>query len=222
MIIYIYTIIFFAILMLVMFIKKIYKERNHFFRLLIDSLQVKYDPKVFKQLLEREKKISINGFKSNLSLGAHDSKFEIIIVANLLCKPCMNFFNNLENIYVKYRKSIKFKIILIPNSDNRAEVEIHEYFFSILKKYNHEKVIFDWYKLYDSVSFKKKYIQKKIYKNEFFDSLNHNSKWLERNKLQTTPTVIIQGFILPKCYEIKDIEVILPLLLGEISAYKSF
>lgn len=148
-----------------------------------------------------------NDCPSNIILGCKDSTKNLVVVVNVFCMPCINLCKKIKELHTCFLKDIKVQIVfsMRNKSDNHInEILIDEYskngiegFFYILEKW------FE-YGLYEET----KFIEQHKKGDKKAEVLAHE-KWIVRNNINRTPTLILNGKTLPNIYKIDDIPFLL-------------
>ena len=170
--------------------------------------KLKMDSHVFIGLLHAKDKYDVEG-TSQLTFGNPKAKKQITIISNPHCEPCgithekvdklldhlkeddicVRFiFINFNNDVVK--NSGKFLIAAYLNNNQEATKEIYKKWFT------KERYVID--KTYAKYGFNLNA------ENVLREQCKHE-QWSEQNKMYQTPTVLLNGYILPDIYDIEDI-----------------
>ncbi|MDR0750570.1 MAG: hypothetical protein LBF62_13515 [Tannerellaceae bacterium] len=167
---------------------------------------LKANDDVIKAILSKQSYVEVDKSSSQILFGNKDAEILITILTNPHCTPCARMHSKISDFlsdknskfciqYIfssfgeEFDMSSKFMIAIYLNNPIDEACEIyHEWFtfgrinsFSFFQKY---KVTFDEYCI-----------------NEF----NKHNEWRKNSKLSATPTVLINGYKLPKHYNIEDI-----------------
>jgi uncharacterized membrane protein len=173
-------------------------------------LQLKYNEQVFTSLLQNQS--SILAFPTEglgITIGNPNATKSIVKVCNPYCGPCATAHPELEKI-VKENPEVKAQIIFTTtNNENDRGSKPVKHLLAIASKGDEvltEHALDAWYlakeKNYDQ--FANKYpmngeLQKQAEKIDLMKS------WCDKVKIQYTPTIFIDGYELPKNYQLKDV-----------------
>ncbi len=173
-------------------------------------LQLKYNEQVFNSLLLKQP--TILGYPSDglgITIGNPSATKTIIKVCNPYCGPCAMAHPELEKI-VKENSSIKAQIIFTAtNNENDRGSKPVKHLLAIAAKGDElltELALDDWYlakeKNYDK--FAKKYpLNIELQKQS--EKIDLMKIWCNKVNIQYTPTIFIDGYELPKNYQLKDL-----------------
>lgn len=173
-------------------------------------LQLKYNEQVFTSLLQNQP--SILAYPTDglgITIGNPNATKTIVKVCNPYCGPCATAHPELEKI-IKENPEVKAQIIFTTtnNENDRGSMPV-KHLLAIASKGDEiltEHALDDWYlakeKNYDQ--FANKYpmngeLQKQAGKIDLMKS------WCDKVKIQYTPTIFIDGYELPKNYQLKDV-----------------
>ncbi|MDO9156652.1 MAG: vitamin K epoxide reductase family protein [Sediminibacterium sp.] len=171
---------------------------------------LKFNDDVFWSLLKNQPSI-VNHSTSELgiTIGNPKAKHTIIKVCNPYCGPCAKSHIYLEEI-IKNNSEINLQIIFNSSNDELDMTSIPvKHFLAIAAKNDKDlikNVLDDWYlaedKNYDFLS--KKYPVFSDFVDEIV-KINEMKRWCDNVNIHYTPTIFIDGYQLPKGYQIKDI-----------------
>ena len=171
---------------------------------------LKFNDQVFWSLLKNQPSI-VDHCTSELgiTIGNPNAKHTIIKVCNPYCGPCAKSHIYLEEI-IKNNSEINLQIIFNSSNDELDMTSIPvKHFLAIAAKNDTDlikNVLDDWYlaedKNYDFLS--KKYPVFSDFVDEIV-KINEMKRWCDNVNIHYTPTIFIDGYQLPKGYQIKDI-----------------
>lgn len=169
--------------------------------------KIKLNKRVFNSLLENSSKIKNSAEGIGIFLTNPNAKYNVIKVCNPYCGPCAKSHPILEELYE--RGSINLQIIFTA-SNNLEDPKMlpvnHLMAIENAKDLSKTKKALNvWYQSEDKdyLKFKKKFPLKREKKQgkRIADMFN----WCEKEKIKHTPTVFINGFELPREYNISDL-----------------
>lgn len=168
---------------------------------------IKATDEVFDGLLKKQPYYKADKSDSAMLWGNTEAENRITVVTNPHCNPCATMHNRLVNllnstgngyciqyIFTSFNKelesSTKLLIALYQNTDSAS-------FLNALE---------DWYK-------QGKYQKENFFQKHPFDiestkvtnELNNHNKWSEETKINSTPTLLFNGYKLPKNYKVEDL-----------------
>ena len=173
-------------------------------------LQLKYNAQVFTSLLQKQPSILAYPTKGlGITIGNPNASKTIIKVCNPYCGPCATAHPELEKI-VKENRSIKAQIIFTTtNNEQDRGLKPVKHLLAIASKGDElltERALDDWYlakeKNYDQ--FANKYPMNGELQNQI-EKIDLMRKWCDKVNIQYTPTIFIDGYELPKSYQLKDL-----------------
>src|SRR3989339_105458 len=171
---------------------------------------LKFNDQVFWSLLKTQPSIVDHSTSElGITIGNPNAKHTIIKVCNPYCGPCATAHPELEKI-IELNHDVKAQIIFTAtNQENDRGAKPVKHLLAIAEKGNEHithKALDDWYlakeKNYDV--FANKYPMNAELDKQT-DKINQMKDWCEKVKIEYTPTIFIDGFLLPKGYQIKDI-----------------
>ena len=176
--------------------------------------ELKYSPDIFKALLTKGNYYVTTKEDSSIILGNPNAKMKIVIFSNPHCNPCAQMHKHVEKLLMTSRDAVSIQYIFTSFS---KEVNTSNKFLigaiQQLKPDMSNRVYKLWYeggknnaqdffKLWDV----------KINTPAIEEEMKRHELWKNRTKIDATPTVIVNGYSLPKEYELED----LPLLADVI------
>lgn len=179
-----------------------YEKRNY--------LQLKYNDEVFWSLLYKQPSIIDNSTDGlGITIGNPQAKHTIVKVCNPYCGPCATAHPELDKI-IEQNPEVKAQIIFTAtNNENDRAAKPVKHLLAIAEKGDEHityQALDDWYlasqKDYDAFAAKYPMNGELIKQNE---KLSKMKAWCDEIDIQFTPTIFINGYQLPKTYQIKDI-----------------
>lgn len=173
-------------------------------------LQLKYNDEVFWSLLQKQPSVIEHPTEGlGLTIGNPNAKHTIIKVCNPYCGPCATAHPELEKI-IEQNPDVKAQIIFNVSDDERDfRAKPVRHFLAIAEKGDEHithKALDDWYlaeqKNYEAFAIK--YPMNGELKKQT-EKLGKMKQWCDDVKIQYTPTIFINGYELPKTYQIKDV-----------------
>ncbi|HLD52066.1 MAG TPA: thioredoxin domain-containing protein, partial [Sediminibacterium sp.] len=173
-------------------------------------LMLKFNDDVFWSLLKNQPSIVDHSTSElGITIGNPNAKHTIIKVCNPYCGPCATAHPDIEKI-IESNPEVKAQIIFTTtNHENDRGAKPVKHLLAVSEKGDEnltKNALDDWYlakeKSYDV--FANKYpMNGEIDKQT--DKIDQMKEWCEKVKIEYTPTIFIDGFLLPKGYQIKDI-----------------
>ena len=164
---------------------------------------------VFGAQLKMSTYYEVDNNDSRILLGNANANIRITIFTNPHCEPCGRMHKRVRSLLEKAKENICIQYIF---SSFNEDLNVSSLFLVSTYLNNRENAGFifnEWYEKgrYNREQFYKKYpisINDKKVKEEF----KNHVKWMECNKLFVTPTILVNGYLLPREYSIEDLELI--------------
>lgn len=168
---------------------------------------LKVNKLVAKTLLEHEKYFPTSLNDSKILFGNPHSDLLITILSNPHCPPCARLHKKIEHILDTYGDKICIQYIFSSfgsNLDDSCRYLISMY--NTRNLYLTREVYSDWYK-YKKENYKEiiRQNQKIIHQIKVEEEWKRHCKWCQVTKISATPTILLNGYILPKEYNLEDV-----------------
>ncbi len=160
-------------------------------------------------------------WENDLIIGDADSLIRFTVACNPFCLPCAKEHFELDKILERYPNQVcvQLRILCIPeNMNDRSTMALQ----AILKRTNNysdknrlKNLMTDWFYFMNLQSFVNKW--KLENPNSVQEELQMHSKWFKENNIKQTPTIFLNGKMLPNRYQLKDIHLMLPQLIDLIN-----
>ncbi len=189
--------------------------------LLLSIGAVKYDPKVIDQLKSNPDPVLVPediGFK--IFGNSNRAKKHICIVLSPFCPPCRIAYSHLDKLLLESREDeIEVRIVLFTDSVDKKETKTYDvcqkmasYFLQVNgDQHKFRKILTHWYvrekSIYKFIDFTNPITNFVFAKADQLLLAQRN--WLDSVKILHTPSIIVDGIILPKGYSVEDIEFLL-------------
>lgn len=167
----------------------------------------KFNEKNFKnRLIEiTQKPIPLLDEKDSIIVGNSNGDVTITLVSNPYCSVCSYVHETLENIINK-RGNIKMQMIFLtrPHEDDPG-TKVASHLFAIHENgvYNVQEAAKKWYKHGNYNHLSREYPIPSLTDNQVMSKHNH---WCKEHDIQHTPTILIDGRLLPDEYMVQDIK----------------
>ena len=167
----------------------------------------KYNTNFFQRALTEQMNYTAPDAAYSIVIGNKDAKQIITVVTNPYCSPCSKAHQTLDE-WVSKRSDIQLRIIF-STYGNQSEPKITAQHLMLLNEINQDLAIEamrNWYsqeqKNYDS--WKRTYPVSK----EQLDSitLEKQREWCDMINVAFTPTILVNGYRLPRHYSVEDIK----------------
>lgn len=174
--------------------------------------RIKNNPDVLEGLLLKSKKIKNPADGLGIFFKNDGAKYHIIKVCNPYCKPCAEAHPILE--YLEKSSKISLQIMFTAKSIRDHIGMVVGHFFAINEKGDKaktEQVLNDWYlaEEKDYKAFSSKYPINEELKEQSNKTIVAMRKWCDAEGITRTPTIFINGYELPREYNVKDLKEVL-------------
>lgn len=170
------------------------------------SLKCKED--IFRHILYQSKFIPTTQKDSSILFGDDNAHIHITVVTNPHCSHCAAMHQKIDHLIGKYGKLISIQYIFWAFNENQEQSNRFLIAAYLQKGRGKALEIFnEWYKCTN--------FNRKIITNKFSD-LNYNHSeieqelrrqiaWIHKSNLSETPTILVNGYVLPAEYEVEDL-----------------
>lgn len=166
---------------------------------------LKYDDEVFLHLLKKQSHDEVSDEDSKICFGDRNSPMQITVLSNPHCRPCALMHERLKKLMARANRSICIR-----------------YIFSYFSNIESNKVLIDAYlrndentteKIYDEWFDKGKVRPKQFMLDHGLDIkdrgvddiFDRHERWRKKYNLYATPTVLVNGYLLPSYYKVEDL-----------------
>ena len=196
-------------LLLISIIIPKFSESNKVENLNYEINNIKADEDAFLAILKKQERYDVGLSDSKIIWGNPNAKVFVTVLSNPHCEPCRRMHFRLEKLlkynsdklcvqyifsffdkYEELTDSNRFLISAYCNSSAEESAQIYNEWFEHSTFENREK-IFKKYNFSFDANVEKEF-------------LKHNS-WIDKTKLMATPTILINGYELPKNFKIEDV-----------------
>ncbi|WKN29766.1 vitamin K epoxide reductase family protein [Porifericola rhodea] len=172
--------------------------------------KIKYKPEVFQLLLSQNPAMDTSEINA-IQLGNPESKHKITIISNPTCGPCVKMHHRLFEL-LKTKENINLQEIFLTSEDENSPA--YQIAKAMLKLYQTKDIeivkeaIASYYR-YEKADYKKwleQYASDKTGHIEIKQILKQHIAWCRERKISATPTMLYNGYELPKEYTIEDLD----------------
>ena len=169
-----------------------------------------YNPEIFNGLLNQQRPVAEGYSNLGITIGNPAAANTIIKVCNPYCGPCAKAHPQLEEI-IQHNNDVNIKIIFTAtNNENDKAGKVVKHLLAIAAKGDikqTQQALDDWYlateKDYDS--FAAKYPMNGKLKKQG-DKIDAMSNWCRQAAIMHTPTIFINGKLLPETYSLDELK----------------
>lgn len=170
----------------------------------LNSLKTTED--VFKALLKEQPYYSVDITDSSILFGNIEASLHISILTNPHCEPCAKMHTRIENLLQKAGDKLCIQYIFSAFNDDL--LKSNRFLIAVYQNESREKVeqiYHQWYEKekYHADTFMQSFAYD-VMSDSVMEELKRHNEWKETNKLTATPTILINGFVLPEHYQIED------------------
>jgi hypothetical protein len=187
------------------------------------AIRIKRNPDAFGSLLVTGQKFIHNEpFKYDVFIGSVDAPIVMTMVTNLHCQPCKEEYIALRTLVDIYPNRLRINFIFVLSGKAGLAPNPSHYLLNYWLNYIEgapnqsqltAELIHDWFSLNNYEEFKNLHpiTSKDNFEQSHQLSLAHYTL-TNLNKVFRTPTLYINGYILPENYELNDIRYMVPSL----------
>jgi uncharacterized membrane protein len=193
----------------IMYLREMMSNEVHKYK----YLSLKKNPLVLTALLFNQKYYDIPVTDTSLIFGSKDSPLKITAFLSLNCSHCARAFNKIKD-FLKSEVKIGINVVLVTSD---KEILNTLYYLNKNKKENEAVDLLDrWYStdLYSRQSFSENYCIPDI--TDIYNGVrNDNIKLFKECNVIGTPTLFINGYMLPNQYDIDDFKYFSEIIIRE-------
>lgn len=192
-------------------IKPVLGQREEIYEAKRNLAKLKSNKEIFEGALSRSRKIKNEPDGIGILMKGEKSKHQVIKVCNPHCGPCARAHPVLENLFAK--GNIDLQIIFTSGNGDEQKEKTVRHLLAIESKGNLKfthQALDDWYgaQKKDYGVFAAKYpMNGELMQQE--EKVRTMEDWCEKEKVYYTPTLFINGYELPKEYNVEDLKYIL-------------
>lgn len=197
-----------AFVLLIMYVTAmgfIYLSKSKEMQMKVYRLQsIKHNDLVFSSLLKNQKHYDLDNV-SRIVLGNPQGSITVTILSNLHCQPCKKMHSRMCEVIGQNRE---IRLVYIYSSFNEA---LEDSTKCLLYNYIHhpkeyEVMLEKWYRY--GMYHRRKFYNEYPYDDNDIDTneeiLKHTN-WKISNNVSATPTVFVNGYLLPQEYSVEDL-----------------
>ncbi|WP_302145631.1 vitamin K epoxide reductase family protein [uncultured Parabacteroides sp.] len=166
----------------------------------------KMNDDIFKTLLMKEKEYTDILNVTNIVQGDIKGKHCISILINPYCQSCIHMPSIIDMILQKYKEGVFIQFIYYPFNQQHAFVcKFFMYLYFDLKM-KMSDILLKW--LNEGIGNEKRFFLKYVFdlnQNKFNIELSRHMEWIQANKINHTPMVVLDGRALPEYYGLDNL-----------------
>lgn len=167
---------------------------------------LKFTDEVFKALLEKQPYHQTEMSDSSILFGNPEASLRISILTNPHCGLCALMHTRVEKLLQKAGDKLCIQYIFSAFNDDL--LKSNRFLIAAFQNESQEKVEEIYHQWYEKEKFHAEDYMKTfgydIYSDAVTQELNNHNEWKDRNKLSATPTILVNGYVLPEHYQIED------------------
>lgn len=162
-------------------------------------------------LIENSRYYEVSTKDSYIIFGNREALLHITIVSNPYCKPCARAHKQIDRLLNLYGNDICVQYIFVVFNErlkDSCRYLISRYNRSSLYKVQQDYT--EWYiEQNDSHATILKNHADEFHSEEIEQELQRHLNWCEKNSIISTPTILINGYLLPEEYDIQDLDMLI-------------
>lgn len=180
--------------------------------------EFKSNHEIFEYLSSKEQSEPEAKVEYMTVMGNSDARHCLTLVTNPFCKPCAKVHDQLNELIQEMSGQIRVNVVMIIHglgSQQIAKLIRHITSLSITESPElFHKALDDWYKMDDKEGNYMKWIDKyptsrEVNYAQLDEKFRQQAIWLNEARLNVTPRVFVNGFMLPRVYTVTDLKYIL-------------
>lgn len=185
------------------YLKEAYNRKIYFENLEFKYLRFKRNDNIYRYLLQQEKTLKKNEVES-IDVGEESAPIVVTIILGLYCHLCAETFKRIRQLLVNSSSDFRFQFHFVSKDvDDEPFVCLYSVYkekgmSAFVEALNEWYSIHDYAKLGQCCSLEEKEDRLVLYKQQHIE-------FEEMNRIYKTPTVYVDGKLLPDLYEIGDL-----------------
>lgn len=192
------------------------KSHHELKQLTVRYKSLKFNEEIIASALKLNPPVDISD-ASSIIFGNSDSTFAITVVTSLYCPHCVKANKHLKELLHLYGEKVSLQIVFkIPNpsaTTHRYEKILIKHLIDVYKSYDLATAEAVYHQLYDKGINDYKKLIKLHPVSEDIPAVNQEiekqTKWLDKIAISGTPTVFVNGYRLPRWYDVSDLKYLL-------------
>jgi uncharacterized membrane protein len=185
----------------------------------------KTDASLFHTQLDAEPQANISIWENDLLIGSPNAPLRITVACNAYCGPCAKAHAELDTILERFPGKVNVQIRLLCNPENPADkrtIATKAILQQAAKTKNVDEMqsmLTDWFHWMDLEKWKQKWHCDT--ESNVDEVLKKHATWMDDAEIAFTPTFFINGKRMPGRYNLKDIEKLIPQLVGSFAGQEN-
>lgn len=181
------------------------EERRRARRLDRENRRFKRSPEVFRALLDQQPVVDTQRLPDELILGSPDAPITLTVVSNPYCPPCTEAHPVLERILNRFPGGVKVVLRFTGNPYDEADRhnQAARHLISLARRADRATAVHDWYATKDYAAWSARYPADPDVDAARLHRLH--LAWCERAGVEYTPSIFINGRLLPGIFNVRDL-----------------
>lgn len=182
----------------------------------LSLLQVKRNTQAFLAVLQQQHRVDTSPLTNEIQIGNALSNWQIIVACNPYCTPCAQTHFKLDELLEKYPDiGISLRFVIPSNTDDirsKVVIRILQHIMAssgvIIPPCEFARMIMhEWFSIMDLQKFSTTFPD-----NGYDPSalITAHEKWSNDSDIRFTPTIFLNGYELPRQYNVDDLLYLLP------------
>lgn len=169
---------------------------------------IKANEAVLKTLLKQEPYYEVKESTSHILFGNAKANLRITILTNPYCQPCAKTHNKVKQLLKETKENVCIQYIFFTHSEEMNRV--NKYLIAAYQQKDRKEkseIFSKWFvsgKITGELFFK--YLDLNIETPDVENEFQAHKIWKEKYQLTTTPTILVNGYQLPRYYKIEDLK----------------
>ena len=172
--------------------------------------RIKNDPRIFIALLKKQRRIDTTPFENDLQLGNPDAHWQFVVACSPYCYYCRNAYEILNDMVKRIDIGLTVRFAFsINNTEQDISLNAVRYILQLLESSDigYRKTIFhDWYETMNLEEFSASHHLDEGSETVLAGLPELHASWSEKNEIQFTPSIFINGYELPAQYSTEDLK----------------
>lgn len=171
-----------------------------------ELMRLRRDPDLFRALLMQQPQMPvISTDMCPIMVGNPEAEHTVTMVTNPYCRPCARTHNELERL-IEQNHNLNASIIFVCDGTNGAATQVAVHMMSLVEQGRKLLALKEWYeqaeKNFDTWAQKYPIDSRR---KDWVSITNEHNDWCLLANIEVTPTLFIDGYHLPKQYQLEDL-----------------
>lgn len=169
---------------------------------------IKYEGGVFQALLRKQRHCEVSDADSKILFGPANAKLALTVVCNPYCVPCARAHKEIRGLLLA-RPSVSVRYLFTSFDEKQIKTDIY-LVSSYLENVTAGLQTLDrWYEMSDEEKSKTLENLRNIDEDGHIRAeLEKHARWIKENGIHATPTILVNGYLLPEPYNASDLKFI--------------